>query len=66
MEGTIATEDMFGYTACAPQTVATIQSLATLEPTTLATMHGPAHNGPGAIWLGELAEFYRARTAAAA
>jgi flavorubredoxin len=65
MEGTIVAEEAFGYTSLAPSTVPTIRRLAELEPTTLALMHGSAHRGDGAGWLGELAAFYAERSASA-
>jgi hypothetical protein len=43
------------YFAHAPQTVPVIESLARLEPTTLACMHGSAFRGDGAALLRELA-----------
>jgi flavorubredoxin len=59
MEGTIAAEQQFGYSSGAPHTSETIERLATLQPTTLALMHGSAHRGPGDVWLRELAEYHR-------
>ena len=66
MEATVVAEDAFGYSSLAPSTVATVEGLAALEPTTLALMHGPAHRGPGGDWLRELAGAYAERTAATA
>jgi flavorubredoxin len=66
MDATIAAEDAFGYTALAPSTVPTVERLATLEPSTLALMHGPAHIGDGGQWLRELAKSYGDRMAAIA
>jgi flavorubredoxin len=43
------------YYAHAPQTRATIESLAALEPATLACMHGSAYRGDGAAALRALA-----------
>ena len=61
IEATMTTEDMFGYTCLAPHTADAIEALAAREPSTLALMHGPAHHGPGATWLRELAEQYQQR-----
>jgi flavorubredoxin len=66
MEATIAAEDAFHYSSLAPSTVATVQRLAALEPTTLALMHGPAHRGDGGGWLRDLATAYEERTASVA
>jgi flavorubredoxin len=63
MELTAAAEDALGYSTLAPNTVPTMRRLGELEPTTLALMHGSAHVGDGAGWLGELAGFYEARVA---
>lgn len=65
MDTTITTEETFGYTSCAPHTSATLEALASLEPSTLAVMHGSTHVGPGDVWLRELADFYAQRIAAA-
>jgi flavorubredoxin len=62
MEPTIAAEDAFGYSSLAPSTATTIERLAALAPSTLASMHGPAHTGDGAQWLHDLADEYRRRT----
>lgn len=64
MDAAIAAEDAFGYSSLAPGTVPTLQRLATLEPATLALMHGPAHRGDGGRWLRDLAADYAARTKA--
>lgn len=63
MDVTIATEQQFGYSSRAPQTASTLETLAALEPATLALMHGSAHNGTGDTWLRELADFYRPEVA---
>ena len=63
VDGAVAAEDAFGYSSLAPTTVATVERLAALEPTTLALMHGPAHTGPGGTWLRELAAAYAERSA---
>ena len=64
MDASIETEQQFHYTSGAPHTAAVLESLAALEPTTLALMHGSAHRGPGDVWLRELAEYHRAAVAA--
>ena len=64
MDATAAAEDAFGYSSLAPGTVATVQRLASLEPTTLALMHGPAHRGDGGTWLRDLAAAYADRMSA--
>jgi glyoxylase-like metal-dependent hydrolase (beta-lactamase superfamily II) len=43
------------YFAHAPQSAATLQRLAELQPTTLACMHGSAYRGDGGAMLRELA-----------
>jgi flavorubredoxin len=63
MNGTVTAEDTFGYSCLGPATVATVERLADLEPTGLATMHGPAHVGSGGNWLRELSESYASRLA---
>jgi flavorubredoxin len=64
MDATVIAEDAFAYSSLAPTTVATVQRLASLEPTTLALMHGPAHRGDGGGWLRDLAASYAERSAA--
>lgn len=64
MDASLEAERQFNYTSGAPHTTAVLESLAALEPTTLALMHGSAHRGPGSVWLRELAEFHRAPVAA--
>jgi hypothetical protein len=44
------------YFAHAPQTIPVLESLARLEPATLACMHGSAWRGDGAALLRALAE----------
>jgi flavorubredoxin len=63
MNAAIAAEDAFGYSSLAPNTVPIVQSLADLQPTTLALMHGPTHTGDGGAWLNELATAYSNRIA---
>jgi len=66
LDATIEAEQQFGYTSGAPNTSSTLETLAALEPTTLALMHGPAYNGPADRWLRELADFHRTEVAAPA
>jgi len=61
----IAAEDLFKYSALNPAMGATIRSLATLAPRTLALMHGPSFTGDGAAALGALADDYDRRVSAA-
>jgi flavorubredoxin len=63
VDGAGVAEDAFGYSSLAPATVATVERLGALEPTTLALMHGPAHTGPGGEWLRGLAAAYAERSA---
>lgn len=58
-------EDVFGATCLTPGTAPTIRSLAELEPTTLATMHGSSFSGDGAAALTALADLYAERLTAA-
>jgi flavorubredoxin len=58
----IAAEDLFRYSALSPTMGATIRSLATLEPRTLALMHGPSFAGDCAGALSALADDYDRRT----
>ncbi|MEZ5322330.1 MAG: MBL fold metallo-hydrolase [Microthrixaceae bacterium] len=57
----MAAEDLFGSTALTPRTAPIIEELATLQPQTLALMHGPAWNGDGASALRDLAGAYARR-----
>ena len=59
-------EDLFGYSTLTPSSPATIERLATLEPTTLALMHGSSFNGDAASALRALAGSYRSRLDTAA
>jgi flavorubredoxin len=58
-------EDAFGATCLTPNTAPTIRGLATLEPRTLALMHGSSYNGDGAKALLALADEYDRRLTAA-
>ena len=54
----MAAEKQSGFTAVMPATGATIRRLATLQPRTLAVMHGSSFSGDAAAVLGSLADFY--------
>lgn len=56
----VAAEQVFHSTSGGPDLVPTIERLATLEPTTLALMHGPSFRGDGAGELRRLAAAYSA------
>ena len=58
----IAAEDLFQYSSLSPDMGATIRSLATLSPRTLALMHGPSFSGDGRAALSALADEYDRRT----
>jgi flavorubredoxin len=63
VEPAAAAEDMFGYSSLAPTTPATIDSLADLQPRTLALMHGSSFTGDSQAALRGLADNYRQRLA---
>jgi flavorubredoxin len=54
----VAAEKQFGDTALTPSTGTTIRRLATLEPRTLAVMHGSSYSGDARSVLDTLAGFY--------
>jgi flavorubredoxin len=56
-------EDIFGATCLTPNTAPTIRSLAELEPTALALMHGASYNGDTVRALNALADDYDRRLA---
>lgn len=58
-------EDQYHSTALTPQTAPTIRALASLQPKTLALMHGPAFHGDGGAALRALADGYAERFSAA-
>jgi flavorubredoxin len=58
-------EDLFRFSSLAPTTPATIESLASLAPATMALMHGSSYSGDCAGALTALAGDYRRRIAAA-
>ena len=47
----LATEEVFHSTSFSPNLLPTIEMLAALEPTTLATMHGSSYRGDGGTQL---------------
>ncbi len=57
----LTTEDFYLATCLTPNTAPTIRMLASLVPTTLALMHGPAFHGNGNQVLLDLAEAYQQR-----
>jgi flavorubredoxin len=61
-----AAEELFHFTSFSPNLVPTIEQLATLEPTTLAVMHGASFRGDGTTQLRALAAGYAAWAADAA
>lgn len=61
----IAAEDIFRYSSLNPAMGTTIRSLATLNPRTLALMHGPSFAGDGAAALHALADEYDRRVSVA-
>ena len=61
VEPAIATEDLFNGTALTADTGATIRSLATLAPQSMALMHGPLFTGDGAAALTALGDDYDRR-----
>jgi flavorubredoxin len=65
VEPAMAAEAMFGATALAPSTGATLRKLGDLRPTTLAVMHGASFQGDGKAALYDLASAYDSLTAAA-
>lgn len=60
VEGAMVAEALFGHTSVGPGVPATIRSLAELEPTTLACMHGSSFQGDGGAQLRALADAYQA------
>jgi flavorubredoxin len=60
----IAGEDFFQYSSLSPEMGSTIRDLASLNPRTLALMHGPSFSGEGGAALRALADDYDRRTCA--
>jgi flavorubredoxin len=65
IEPAMEAEAIFRSSSLAPQTVVTLQTLAALEPTTLAVMHGASYTGDGGAALRALANEYDKRYFAA-
>lgn len=61
----IEAEDLFALTSLGPATAPNIRALSTLNPTTLALMHGSSFAGDGAGALRSLAHHFDARLRAA-
>jgi flavorubredoxin len=66
VEAAAQTEDIFRSTSLNTLTAATIRRLASLNPKTLAVMHGSCFSGDGAGQLLRLADYYQAAFEAAA
>lgn len=58
LPGAIEAEEMFHATSIGSATAPTLRRLASLEPRTLALMHGPTYRGDGARSLERLADYY--------
>jgi flavorubredoxin len=59
LEGAMLAEEIFHQTSIGAALPATVDRLADLAPTTLATMHGSSYRGDGAAQLRALADYYR-------
>lgn len=62
VEAALIAEDVFHSTSMGPDLLPTLERLASLEPTTMALMHGSSFHGDGAGQLRELAAAYAARS----
>jgi flavorubredoxin len=60
VEGALIAEDVFHQSSISPMIPATLRSLAELEPTTIACMHGSSFRGDGGSELRALADAYDA------
>lgn len=58
VDAAIATAKVVPFMPATPQAVPTLRRLASLEPATIALMHGPAFKGDGAAALDALAAHY--------
>ena len=58
VEPAVVAEQMFHASSLAPSTGATLRTLADLQPTTLAVMHGGSFTGDGGRALRDLATAY--------
>ncbi|MGF1426643.1 hypothetical protein [Kitasatospora sp. LaBMicrA B282] len=56
VEAALESEQLFRQTSCLTAAVATLRSLAALEPRTLAVMHGSSFRGDGAAALRAMAD----------
>ena len=65
VEAAVEAEDVFGASCLPPTTGSTVRTLAELQPSTLAVMHGSCFVGDGAGALHALADDYDRRVAAA-
>jgi flavorubredoxin len=63
VEPALRAEELFHSTSCGPNLVPTLETLAALQPTTLAVMHGSSYRGDGATQLKSLAAGYAAAIA---
>jgi flavorubredoxin len=63
VEPALVAEEIFHSTAITPALGPTLERLASLEPTTLAVMHGSSYSGDGATQLRALAAGYAAAAA---
>lgn len=62
VEAAVLTEEVFRGTSRGPDLLPTLERLAELGPTTLATMHGSSFRGDGSAQLRSLAEAFAAMT----
>ena len=58
IDASLAAEAIFHFTSLGPNVGPTLLRLASLQPTTLATMHGPSYQGDGAAQLTASASGY--------
>jgi flavorubredoxin len=63
VDAALEAEELFHSTSCGPNLLPTLDALATLQPTTLAVMHGSSYRGDGATQLKALAAGYAASMA---
>ncbi len=57
-EASLTAEEIFHFTSLGPNVGPTVLRLAAMQPTTLATMHGPSYQGDGGAQLTALASGY--------
>ena len=58
IEASLTAEEIFHFTSLGPNVGPTMLRLAAMQPTTLATMHGPSYQGDGGAQLTALASGY--------